>query len=142
MPHVKLTAKQEKFAQCIADGMSQADAYRECYSTENKTKKSVNECACVLANNIKVVSRVNELKQKLEKKYLWTREQAIKTLLEEAKSKAKSTSDYVAIVKELNNMHGYNEKNLNLGGQKDNPIALIPATADPDTWEIDENENQ
>ena len=35
---VNLTPKQEKFAQCVADGMTQADAYRAAYDCAPSTK--------------------------------------------------------------------------------------------------------
>jgi len=35
-----LTPKQEKFAQCVAEGMSQADAYRSSYNCKPTTKST------------------------------------------------------------------------------------------------------
>ncbi len=35
----KLTAKQEKFCQCIVSGMTQADAYREAYGQKRLSQK-------------------------------------------------------------------------------------------------------
>jgi len=35
---MNLTPKQEKFAQCVADGMTQADAYRVAYDCAPKHK--------------------------------------------------------------------------------------------------------
>lgn len=72
---MKLTPKQEKFALVVATGYhqdgtkkSQADAYRDCYSTSNMTDKSVWELASTLMSNPKVSSRVNELKEKVVNK--------------------------------------------------------------------------
>ena len=64
---MKLTAKQEKFAQCIADGMLQADAYRECYSTKNMKNETVWQKASRLFHLGKVRARIDELKSKIEK---------------------------------------------------------------------------
>lgn len=60
---MNLTAKQEKFAQGVASGLSQADAYRLAYETSKKwPDKSVHEAASKLASNIKIISRISELR--------------------------------------------------------------------------------
>ena len=56
-----LTPKQEKFCQNIVKGMSQADAYRDAYNTENMKEESIWTCSCRLMNDVKVMSRVKEL---------------------------------------------------------------------------------
>lgn len=62
MTENNLTAKQEIAAQAYAlEGMTQSDAYRAAYSTENMTDKSVHELASRLFADIKVSSRVEEL---------------------------------------------------------------------------------
>lgn len=57
----KLTPKQERFCQNIARGMSQADAYRDAYNTENMKEESIWTCSCRMMNDVKVMSRVKEL---------------------------------------------------------------------------------
>jgi len=101
-----LTPKQEKFAQCVADGMTQADAYRTAYNATKSTAKSNIENASQLMSDINVSSRVNELKQQLSNKALWTREesvQVLKEVIEEGRA-----GDKTSAVKELNLMHGFN----------------------------------
>lgn len=102
----KLTAQQEKFCQSIADGMSQADAYRVSYSAGNMKPTSVHEKASELAANVKVASRIAELKSALAEKALWTREQAVQALIAEAQGDR--ASDRINALKALNDMHGYN----------------------------------
>jgi len=59
----KLTEKQEKFAQLVgAKGLGQTAAYREAYSTKNMTDKSVWEVASRMLADVKVRSRIEELK--------------------------------------------------------------------------------
>lgn len=53
-----LTPKQEKFAQGIAQGLSQADAYRAAFDSSNSTDKTIHEGASRLARNGKVAARV------------------------------------------------------------------------------------
>ena len=104
-----LTAKQEAFAQALADGMTQADAYRKAYSVREATTKSVHELASKLAKNAKVASRIDALKGKLEEKALWSREKSVAVLAEIAAGIESRAGEKVAAVKELNAMHGFNE---------------------------------
>ena len=131
---IKLSAKQESFAQAIAKGMTQADAYRKAYPSANRTEKTVHENASRLAKNVKVASRVKELKGNLEQKALWTREMSVKALV--AAYKEGSAGVKVSAVKELNLMHGYNapEKvDLHVSGIMPPTQILIVAGTDGDS---------
>ena len=57
-----LTAKQEEFAKGIAEGMSQADAYRKAYDCSKRTDKTIWENASRLMASDKVIARVKELR--------------------------------------------------------------------------------
>lgn len=106
---MNLTPKQEAFAQLVAKGKTQSDAFREAgYSTNSKKKKVIWEEASTLASNPKVNKRIDELKQTLVKKNLWTKEMSVKVLANIAIN-AERDGDKVSAVKELNLMHGYNE---------------------------------
>jgi hypothetical protein len=111
MPHVKLTAKQEAFCQAIADGMTQADAYRAAYSAEKMTDKAIYVKASELMASGNVSVRVAELKQALAEKQLWTREMSVKGLVAAYRvaNEGKNASGMTGAIKELNAMHGYNE---------------------------------
>lgn len=111
MTDVKLTAKQEAFAQAIADGLGQADAYRFAYNAENMKDESVYPQASKLMKNPKVATRVTELKSQVADKQLWTREMSVKGLISAYRIalEAKTSTGMTAAVKELNIMHGYNE---------------------------------
>ena len=59
-----LTPKQEKFAQEVASGQSLADAYRAAFSVRPSTKpESIWQAASKVMSNIKVSSRVDELRK-------------------------------------------------------------------------------
>ena len=58
-----LTAKQEKFSQCVASGMTQADAYREAYSAENMKEDTIHNNAYKLMQNNEILTRVDELRK-------------------------------------------------------------------------------
>lgn len=64
-----LTQKQEKFAQGVASGLSQADAYRAAYPVSLKWKgDSVHNAASALMRNALVLSRVKELSTAIAEK--------------------------------------------------------------------------
>lgn len=111
MTQNKLTAKQELFAQCIADGMGQADAYRTAYDAKTGSDASIYVQASNLMKNPKVAIRVDELKSQVVEKQLWTREMSVKGLIQAYRiaQDAKTSTGMTAAVKELNNMHGFNE---------------------------------
>jgi len=106
-----LSTKQEKFAQCIADGMTQADAYRTAFNAEKMKPETIYSRASELMADSKVTARVAELREKLEKKALWTREMSVKGLVAAYKvaQGQNNASGMAGAIKELNAMHGYNQ---------------------------------
>jgi len=58
-----LTPKQEKFAQSVASGKSQADAYRLAYNAGNMKEETVWSNASVLMADNKVSARVDEIRK-------------------------------------------------------------------------------
>jgi phage terminase small subunit len=111
MTEIKLTAKQELFAQCIADGMGQADAYRTAYDAEDMKDSTVYPKASRMLSEGKIRARVDELKAMVVEKQLWTREMSVKGLIQAYRiaQDAKTSTGMTAAVKELNVMHGFNE---------------------------------
>jgi phage terminase small subunit len=111
MTQTKLTAKQEAFAQAIADGMGQADAYRMAYDAEGMKDNTVYPKASRMMNEGKIRARIDELKSQVVEKQLWTREMSVKGLIQAYRiaQDAKTSTGMTAAVKELNVMHGFNE---------------------------------
>jgi phage terminase small subunit len=111
MTDVKLTAKQEAFAQAIADGLGQADAYRVAYDAEGMADSTIYPKASRMLNEGKIRARVDELKAMVVEKQLWTREMSVKGLIQAYRiaQDAKTSTGMTAAVKELNVMHGFNE---------------------------------
>jgi hypothetical protein len=103
---MKLTAHQEKFCQSIADGMTQADAYRASYKASGMKDETVWNNASKLMQHSEVAARVQELKAALADKALWTRQDAVEALIAEAKGDR--AGDRISALKALNEMHGYN----------------------------------
>lgn len=58
----KLTLKQEKFCQEILKGSTASDAYRAVYNCEKSKPESIWRLATGLTQNVKVASRIEELK--------------------------------------------------------------------------------
>ena len=114
---MELTPKQEKFAQCVADGMTQANAYRTAFDVRPTTKpESVIRSASELMSDPNISSRVAELRQQLSEKALWTRQDSVQALIS-VLSNPESQKDVIAAVKELNAMHGYNApQKMEIGG--------------------------
>lgn len=112
-----LTPKQEKFAQCVADGMTQADAYRTAFDVSPTTKQeTVYKRAGELMSDGAISGRVAELRQQLSAKALWTRQDSVQALIS-VLSNPESQKDVIAAVKELNAMHGFNApQKMELGG--------------------------
>ncbi len=74
-----LTPKQEKFAQAVASGMTQSDAYRHAYSTENMADSTIWTKASELAADGKVSGRIKALQEAAAIAALWSRVLSIKT---------------------------------------------------------------
>lgn len=135
----RLTAKQEKFAQCIADGMTQADAYREVYSAKNMSDSTVWANASRIANNSKVIARVDSLRSEVAKRQLWTRENSVKALIRVYVDNDTPAAVKVSAVRELNNMHGYNEPvKHELSGPDGGPIPTMPTMIELVAPQIDD----
>ena len=103
---MSLTPKQEKFAQEVASGKSQADAYRAAFNCAKSNPETVQANASRLMANSTVAARVEKLKAELAEKSLLKREYSVNVLAEIAKA-AEKDADRVRAVSELNKMHGF-----------------------------------
>ena len=105
---MSLTAKQEAFAQAIADGMNQSDAYRSAYSAGKMKPEAIHVNASKMMADAKVALRVAELREALATKALWTREDSVQALKNIADGGEARANEIVSALKELNAMHGFN----------------------------------
>ena len=104
-----LTSQQEAFAQAVASGKSQSDAYRSAYPKSLKWKPdSVWNKASALLRDARVSARTDAIRSELAERGLWTRENSVNALIGVLKNPDKA-SDIVAAVKELNAMEGFNK---------------------------------
>lgn len=103
-----LTAKQEAFCQAIADGRSQADAYRACYNAQKMKPETIHAMSSKLALSHEVAMRLTSLRAALADKSLWTREQSVAVLKEVVDASDAKHTDRIASIKVLNEMQGFN----------------------------------
>ncbi len=121
---VKLTKRMDGFAQSVASGKNQSDAYRENYSTKTMADKSVWVEASLLAKCPKVSIRIEEIKKEVANEQLWTKLKSIKVLAKIAEE-GQTESSRIAAVKELNAMHGFNgPSKLELLGPDGGPVQV------------------
>lgn len=106
-----LTPKQEKFVQNIIDGMSQADAYRNSYDVSRMMDKSIHEKASKLMADVKVRSRLQELRDQMMKPSIMTAQERLEWLSEIIKSEDETTADKLKASDQMNKMQGeYTQK--------------------------------
>lgn len=104
-----LTPKQERFAQEVASGKSQADAYRAAFNVKPDTKPSTCQAnASRLMANTAIAARVAELQAAAAERVLWTMEDSLNVLATIAKGLDEDAkpSDKVNAVKAINAMIG------------------------------------
>ena len=94
---MKLTAKQEKFCQGVAEGLSYSDAYRDAYNTKNMKAETINKRACELLKNRYITGRVEELKKRALKRHDLTVDDIVNEL-EEARNLAQRLGQSSAMV--------------------------------------------
>lgn len=105
---MSLTPKQEKFAQEVASGKSQADAYRAAFDCARSKPETVRRKASELMAHGNVSAMVEKLKEQLAEKALWTREDSVMILSGIARDAKAARKDKTAAVRVLNEMHGFN----------------------------------
>jgi hypothetical protein len=115
-----LTPKQERFAQEVASGKTQADAYRAAFDVKPTTKpETTYKRACELMADRNISGRVAELREAAAERIVWTMADSLDVLSTIAKgldSDAKP-SDKVNAVKAINAMIGLDAPSkLNLTG--------------------------
>lgn len=104
-----LTPKQDKFARCVASGMTQADAYRSAYNTANMQDSTIHNEAYKLMQSQEITTRIQELRNDLDDDAIMSaRERAVK-LSEMARGQDPDTA--LKAMEMLNKMTGrYTQK--------------------------------
>jgi phage terminase small subunit len=110
----KLTIKQEKYVQGLFAGLSQREAYKEAFNCSNMADKTIDENACRLANDSKVVARIEELTNELKDRNMVTVERVLSEL---AKVGFADIKDYLEFGTEKT-LTGYDEDGNEVYGYK------------------------
>ena len=116
--------RHEKFAQGLANGLSQRVAYRAAFPNSAKWKDAtVDVKACQLAKEDKILTRLKELAEESSNSAIMTATERKELLTQIAKDKREKTKDRLSAVDILNKMEGSYTENVNLNGQVNNPFA-------------------
>ncbi len=101
MKSSSLTSRQEAFANAVASGKSQADAYRIAYSTEKSKPETIHSKASALMADGKVSARVAELRKPIAEKVGITLESHLQDLMRLRNMAAKEKQYSAAIAAEI-----------------------------------------
>jgi phage terminase small subunit len=106
---MSLTPKQERFAQEVASGKSQAEAYRTAFDVKPTTKPETTFAnASRLMADSNVAARVAEIRAAAVEQLVWTMQDSLEVLAQIAKGLDEDAkpSDKVNAVKAINTMYG------------------------------------
>jgi phage terminase small subunit len=73
----RLTVKQEKYVQGLFAGLTQREAYKQAFNCTNMLDKTVDETACKLASDRKIITRLNELQEEFKNRNMVTVERVL-----------------------------------------------------------------
>lgn len=94
---MSLTPKREAFAQAVASGMSQADAYRSAFSTKQSKPETIQQNASRLMADSKVLARVEEIRAPIVQKAQITLESHLERL-KQLSEKAEQDGQFSAAI--------------------------------------------
>lgn len=117
-------ARHEKYAQGLASGLSQRNAYRAAFPNSVKWKDTtVDVKACELASDDKILVRLRELGKQATSRAVMTATQRKEWLTDVILSDAEKTQDKLKAVDILNRMDGEYIDKVVVDGQVNNPLA-------------------
>ena len=101
-----LTSQQEHFCRCIIEGMTQSDAYRTAYSTENYSNKQIWQKASSLMALEEVRERVKALRGELASEKIMSAQKRLEWLTSLIESGEEITTDKLKALDIMNKMTG------------------------------------
>ena len=107
-------SKHEKFAQLVADGKTETDAYSSIYNTKSRNVARVN--ASKLLTNASVRARVRELQEENAKINAMSRAEKRNILATLARDTKLTPKDRISAIQEDNKMTGDSEEKVNVAG--------------------------
>lgn len=116
--------RHEKFAQGIANGLSQRNAYRAAFPNSQKWKETtVDNRASELAKTGEVLGRLKELANQSTNENIMSAKQRKEWLTKVIRDVEEETKDKLKAVDILNRMEGSYIEKVDLNGQLNNPMA-------------------
>ena len=112
---MKLTPKQELFAQTYTKTGNATEAYRTAYNVKSTNEKTLNPKASKLLHEYKISARIKELQEKQEKRHDISKDKILKRLQEIVYKQDKLGVDKIDLtamnkaIDTINKMLGYNE---------------------------------
>lgn len=125
---MSLTPKREAFAQAVASGMTQSDAYRSAFDASRMKPETIQSAASRLMADSKVSARVEEVRAPVVQKAQITLESHLERLAELSRKAEEAAQFSAAITAETNRGKAaglYTEKH-ELSGPDGGPIAMTP----------------
>lgn len=120
-----LTPKMEKFAQCLVVEESQSAAYRKAYNASNMQPEQIWTQACLLAKNQNVAKRVNQLRDRIQKKMEVTQETLIRELEESRQMGIEERQSAAMTAATMGKARIAGLDKVVISGDKEDPITLI-----------------
>lgn len=115
--------RQEKFAQCLASGMSQRKSYRAAYPSSEKWKdETVDSKASALAKKDKVLARLLELAKESSSKAIMNARERKEWLTTIIMKDTEEMRDRLKAVDILNRMDGEYVEKVQMSGTINNPM--------------------
>ena len=117
-------ARYEKFAQCLASGMSQRKAYLAAFPNAQRWKpETVDSKACNLAKDDKIRARLKELAELSTSKLVMNATQRKEWLTSVIQDSEEETKDRLKACDILNRMDGEYVDKVQMNAQVSNPMA-------------------
>lgn len=129
---MKLTPKQEAFAQAVASGNTQADAYRQAFNATKMKAETIQQSASRLMADRKVSARVAELRKPVVEAVQITLEGHLKRLadLSDAAEKEGKYSAAVAAEVARGKASGLYVEKVAITGANGGPVQSVTMTQD------------
>ena len=115
----KLTDKQEKYCQYRMQGLSQRQAYKKAYPNNKCTDKKVDDLASLLESRSEVRGRLNELREKVQKKGILTVQQILELLTKDAQSGELKAQDRHRAMDMILKVNGAYTQNIQMNANVD-----------------------
>ena len=77
----QLTSKQEAFAQAVAGGLNQSDAYRFAYEAGDMSPATIWNNAYVLAKHNEVAARIRQIRDVVTARTAWSKRSLVEELV-------------------------------------------------------------